>query len=211
MKQLELIQVKLQKYKALFIVVISVSALLVASPALQRLLVYPQTEFFTEMWLLGPEHKAENYPFNITRNQNYDVFLGIGNNLGQCAYYAVEVKFRNETISAPDSFNMTPSSLTSLFNMTVFVADKETWEQRLTFSFDYGFSGAMSRVEFNSLALNNVTLDLYGLGSEWNATTSRFYGNLIFELWIYNGTLNSFQYHERFTDLKFNMTVPASS
>jgi hypothetical protein len=206
MQQLEQNQVNLQGYKAVLLVVTAVLALLAASPALQRLLVYPQTEFFTEMWLLGPGHSAENYPANITDNQDYSVFLGIGNHLGQCAYYVVEVKFRNETMSQPNTFTRTPSSLTALYSMPVFVADKETWEQRLTFSFDYGFDAALSRVEFNSLVLSGVTLNLRGVSSEWNATTSRFYGNLIFELWIYSESASSFQYHQRFVDLKFNMT-----
>src|SRR3972149_12090554 len=114
MRNPEQVQMNLQEYKILFLVIVSVSALLVASPALQRLLVYPQTEFFTELWLLGPEQKAENYPFNITRNENYNVFLGVANHLGHCAYYQIQVKFRNQTLSAADSFNRTPSSLQSL-------------------------------------------------------------------------------------------------
>ena len=207
MKQLERIQVNLQMYKALLLVVTVVLALLVASPALQRLLVYPQTEFFTEMWLLGPEHMAENYPVNITSGENYNVFLGVGNQLGKCAYYMVEVKFRNESMSAPSSFNRTPSSLPSLFSITVFVADKAVGEQFLTFSFDYGFNDPLSKVDFYSMSLNDVKLDLHGLSSERNSTTNRFYGNLIFELWIYNESTSLFEYHERFVDLKFNMTA----
>jgi hypothetical protein len=203
---LERVKVNLQEFKVILLVVTGVLALLVASPALQRLLVYPQTEFFTEMWLLGPGHTAENYPANITEDQDYSVFLGIGNHLGQCAYYMVEVKFRNETMSKPNSFTGTPSSVPALYSLPVFVADKEVWEDRLTFSFDYQFDVALSRVEFNSVTLNDVTLNLRGLSSEWNATTSRFYGNLIFELWIYNESTSSFQYHERFVDLKLNMT-----
>ena len=197
----------IQEHKGLFIVIISVSALLIASPALQRLLVYPQTDFFTELWLLGPEQKAENYPFDITRNNNYGVYLGIGNHLGQCAYYVVEVKFRNESMSAPNRLERTPSSLPSLFNITVFVPDNSVWEQFLTFSLDYEFKPSFSRVDFYSLTLNDVTLSLNGLSSEWNFTTSRFYGNLIFELWIYNGSTGFFDYHERFVDLKLKMTV----
>ena len=84
--------------------VTAVLALLVASPALQQVLVYPRTEFFTELSLLGPWSMAENYPYNITNGENYSVFLGVANQLGSCAYYQVEVKFRNETQSAPDSF-----------------------------------------------------------------------------------------------------------
>jgi hypothetical protein len=198
---------RLQQYKVLFFMVVAITALLVASPALQRLLVYPQTGFFTEFWLLGPGHMGEDYPFNITRGEDYGVFLGIGNHLSQCGYYMVEVKFRNATMSAPSTFNGTASSLPSLYNMTVFVPDNQTWEQRLTFRFDYGFDASISRVGFNSMTLNGVKLGLNGLTSEWNATTRRFYGNLIFELWIYNDTVGTFQYHERYTDLKFNMTV----
>ena len=52
----------LQEYKVLVFVVTAIVALIVASPALQRILVYPQTEFFTELWLLGPNHVAGEFP-----------------------------------------------------------------------------------------------------------------------------------------------------
>lgn len=197
----------LQEYRILFMVIISVSALLVASPALQRLLTLPQTEFFTELWLLGPEHKAENYPFNITRNENYNVFLGVGNHLGHCAYYVVQVKFRNLTQSAADSFNRTSSSLSSLYNITAVVADKETWEMPIVFSFDYQYNENASQVNFNRLMFNNVALNLNGSSTAWDPQANRFFGNLFFELWIYNDTISTFQYHERYTDLKFNITI----
>ena len=197
----------LQEYKVLLLVIISVSALLVASPALQRLLIYPQTEFFTELWLLGPNHKGEKYPFNITRNENYNVFLGVGNHLGHCAYYVVQVKFRNLTQPAADSFNRTSSSLPSLYNITAIVADKETLEIPIVFSFDYAYNENLSQVNFNRMMFNNVALNLNGYSTARDPQTNRFFGNLFFELWIYNDTIGTFQYHERYTDLKLNMTV----
>jgi len=198
-------EMNLQQYKALWIVVTAVLALLVASPALQRVLVYPQTDFFTELSLLGPGHMAEDYPFNITQNENYTVYLGITNHLGSCAYYEVQVKFRNETESAPNSFNQTASTLPSLYNVLVFVADKESCELPVTFSFDYSLFNK-NQVVFNSLTFNGASLSLAGLSTDWNSTMSVFYGNLVFELWIYNGATNTFQYNARFVDLKFNMT-----
>ena len=177
-----------------------------ASPALQRLLVYPQTDFFTELWLLGPQHKAENYPFNITRNQNYDVFLGIENHLGHCGYYLVQVKFRNQTQPAADSFNHTPSSLPSLYNVVAFVADKETWELPVHFSFDYTYDENLTQVIFNRMMFNNVELAINGSSAVWDPQKSSFFGNLFFELWIYDATGN-FQYHERFVGLRLNMTL----
>jgi len=191
--------------------VTGILALLVASPALSRLLVYPRTEFFTELSLLDLNHRAENYPYNITRGLNYSVFLEIANHLGYTAYYLVEVKFRNQTQSAPTSFgplaNRTPSSLPSLYNITVFVADEEVWEREVVFSFNYGFNETLLKVEFFNMTLNGVERDLRGLSTAWNASSNRFYGNLVFELWLFNASSSAFQYHERFVDLKLNMTV----
>jgi hypothetical protein len=193
----------LLQFKALLIIVTAVIALIVVSPALQQIQVFPQTEFFTELSLLGPERLAANYPYNIV-NRNYNVFLDITNHLGSCAYYQVQIKFRNETQSAPNSFNRTYSTLPSLYNVSAFVADKESWALPVTFGFDYSFAGA-ARTVFSSLRFNGVDLNLTGLTSDWDPDRSVYYGNLIFELWIYNGTANTFQYHERFVSLLLNM------
>jgi uncharacterized membrane protein len=204
--------VNLQGYNALLLVVIAVLALLAASPALQRLLVYPQTDFFSEMWLLGPEHTAGNFPFNITSNTDYQIFLGIGNQLGSCAYYSIQVKFRNQTQPAADSFNLTASSLPSLYRITAFVADKETWELPITLSFAYTYSENpenvnLSKVNVNTLVFNGHPLSLKGYSATWDPEREGFLGNLFFELWIYNDTDGGFQYHQRYTSLWFNMTV----
>jgi hypothetical protein len=183
----------------------------VASPALSRLLVYPRTDFFTELWLLGSNNMAEDYPYNITQGQSYNVSLGIGNQFGYMAYYLVEVKFRNSTQSEPSSFgppsNQTPSSLPSLYNATAFVADQATWELPITFSFGFKYDQALSRVEFTDIVFNNVVLSLTNYVSAWNSTRRDFFGNLFFELWIYNRTTSVFQYHQRFVSLVLNMTV----
>ena len=200
-----------REYQVPFLVIVAVLALLVASPVLSRLLVYPRTELFTELWLLGPGHMAEDYPYNVTRGQNYTVFLGVGDRLGYCGYYRVEVKFRNQSQPVPESFgplgNRSSSGLPSLYSIVAFVGDEMVWETPLTFSFDYAYNEGLGQVEFNSLTLNGVVLDLSGYVSGWNVTRSEFYGNLFFETWIYNGTTQGFQYHERFVGLRFNMTL----
>jgi hypothetical protein len=198
----------LQDYKTLLIVVIGILALIVASPALQRLLVYPQTDFFTEMWLLGPEHTADKYPFNITLNTNYNLFLAASNHLGQCAYYEVQVKFRTQNRFGPDFFNRKPSTLPSLYNIHFFIADKEEWELPLTFSFDYSYDDSQSIVNFNQIKINGATFNIKGRSSTLDNEKNGFFGNLFFELWIYNNTIGDFSYHERYNDLKINFTVP---
>lgn len=197
---------RLHDYRVLFMAVTGILTLLVASPALSRLLVLPRTEFFTEFWILDSNHRTDAYPFNITRGHNYTVFLGIGNYLGHFAYYLVEVKFRNQTQSAPNSFNRTSSSLPSLFNISAFVADEGVWERHLTFSFDYNYNENRSRIEFDSLTLNNVTLGIRNYTVAWSSAKNASLGNLFFETWIYTGTTGYFQYHERFVSLWLNMT-----
>jgi len=201
----------LGEYRVLFLVVTGILALVVASPALSRLLVYPRTEFFTELWILDVSHRAENYPFNITCNQNYSVFLGIGNRLGYCAYYVVQVKFRNQSQPAPTSFGSieerVPSSLPALFNVTAFVEDEGVWEVPLTFSLDYGFNEALMQVEFASLNVNGVVVDLDGQVIVWDAVKGEFRGFLFFEVWLYDAEVDDFGYHGRFVSLRLNMTV----
>jgi uncharacterized membrane protein len=198
---------RLHEYSVVFMAATGICALIVASPALSRLLVVSRTEFFTEMWILGPAHKAEGYPFNVTRPNNYKVFLGIGNQLGHCAYYLVEVKFRNQNQSAPNNFNRTSSSLPSLFNVTTFVADEGVWELPLTFSFDYGYNEALRLIEFHNLILNDVVLDINNRTITWDSDRQGFFGNLFFELWQYNITSQSFEYTNRFIGIWLNMTV----
>jgi uncharacterized membrane protein len=205
----------IEDYRVPFATVVLISALLVASPALSKLLIYPRTEFFTELWILGPNHTAEDYPYNVSRNQNYSIFLGVGNHLGYCAYYVVEVKFRNETESAPSSFgsikNRSPSSMPSLFNITAFVADETIWELPLTFSFSYELNGTAGQVRFYNMTLNDVVLNLKDYTTTLNSTENAFPGNLLFEAWLYNVSTSSFQYHARWVGLEFNMTSPGLS
>jgi hypothetical protein len=200
-------QMVLRDYRVVVLVVTAVIALLVASPALQHLLTLPQTEFFTEFWMLDSNHQANNYPSNITRNVDYSVFLGLGNHLGHAAYYQIQVKFRNQTQPAPDTFNRTSSSLPPLYIINVFVADNGTWELPITFSFDYAYDASLSRITFTHLVLNGNSLDVSSYVASWDEEGERFYGNLFFELWVYNQTTSGFQYHERFLDLKLNMQI----
>ena len=203
-------RVRVEDYQAVFLAVTFVLALLVASPALSRVLVYPRTEFFTEVWILDSNHRAENYPFNITRNQNYTIYLGIGNRLGRCSYYLVEVKFKNESQPSPMSFgpieDRLPSPLRPLYSFATFVGDEEVLEMPLTFSFDYAYNESLSRIEFRSLRLNDVRLDLSGCVAGWNSTRRGCLGFLFFEIWLYDNVESQFKYHGRFVGLWLNMT-----
>jgi uncharacterized membrane protein len=200
--------VDFRDYRVLYIFVIGALALFVASPALQRLLVYPRTEFLSEMWLLDSEHTDENYPYAIVRGEKHNVFLGVSNRLGHSAYYIIEVKFRNQTQPAADSLTRTASSLSSLCSIRTFVGDKESCEIPISFSFNYvqeNYNSTTQQVRFLEMMLNENVVDLEEYTALWDADENGFLTNLFFELWIYNDIVGDFQYHERFTGLWLNI------
>lgn len=202
----------LREYKVLFIVVTFVVSLLVASPALSRLLVYPRTDFFTEFGLLGSNNMAEGYPFNISSGHSFTIYINVTNHLGYFAYYLVEVKLLNESQQGPNAIKtFTPSPMPSLYNISVFVGDEASWEEPFVFSFNYGLNKTALQVNYNNMTLNDVTfgntwLNLNGYTTSWNATRRMFPSNLVFELWIFNSATNGFQYHQRFLNMWLNMT-----
>jgi uncharacterized membrane protein len=204
LKQGGLMLAKIEKYRSFFMTGNLILILIASVPTLALFIRIPTSpERFSELWLLDSERRADDYPFNVRINEAYTAFMGVGDHLGYSAYYKIYVKFRNQTQSAPNSSNSTPSSLPALFNITAFVADERVWELPLTFSFDY--SETLSQVEFYSLTLNDVVLDMRNYIVTWDSEHNGFFGNLFFELWLYGD--KEFQYHNRFVGLWLNMTV----
>jgi uncharacterized membrane protein len=195
----------LSHYKTLILVVTAALALLIASPSIQQVLVYPQTDNFTEFWMFGPNHDA-SYPGNATVNQNYRIYLDVKNHLGSTTNYNIEIKFRNQTQSGPSSFNHTNSNLPALSSIAMVAADNRTAETSLDISFQYHTVNSTTR----TLVMDNVTVNGFALDASkttiaYDETKDGFYGNLIFELYIYNGTTNAFQYHQRYLSLWLKM------
>jgi uncharacterized membrane protein len=188
------------------VVLTAVLALFVASPALQRILTPPQTDFYTELWILDSAHTADNYPSNIVQGNSYTIYLYMANHLGYCGYYVIEVKLWNNVMPYPGSFNNTPVNLPSLYNLTAFVPNKSTWELPIIFSFTYNLN--RPRVNFNEMTLNGAVLNLTGYSTTYRGQAPNgFFGNLYFELWLYNNTAGEFQYNDRYVNLPLNMTV----
>lgn len=196
----------LQQYKAFIIVLCIAASLLIASPTLQQLLVYPENNPLTEFWLFGPNHDTA-YPSNVTTDQNIRLYLNVANHLGSTANYRIDVKFANQTPFTPDSFNHTSSTLPSLGSLTVLVAQNATAELPVDVSFQYNINPDIStQLDMESITINGKATDISSTSINWDTAKASFYGDLIFELWIYNGTTNSFQYHERYLDLWLKMT-----
>ncbi len=196
-----------QQNKTIVLVVTVVLALFAGSPAIQRFVVAPQPSGLTEFSVLGSYQNA-TYPFNVTAGQNYSLYLNINNHLGSCAYYLVEVKFRNETQPAPDSFTQSPSALPSLGNISVCLANNQALELPVTVSLYYRLDlNNTAQLNMQNITVNGFSLNLSPTTIAWDPQKAGYYGNLFFELWLFNDTTNAFQYNQRYVSLWLNMTT----
>ena len=105
-------------------------------PTLILFISYPKVEKFSEIWLLGPNRRLGDYPYNISVGETYKVFIGIGNNMGDLEYYLVTTKLRNRTDISTGAVIAPSDTSISLFEYRAFLADANTLEKEFTFSFD---------------------------------------------------------------------------
>lgn len=196
---------KLQACRNLLLAACLIALLLAALPAVSVLVTFPKTtERFSELWLLGPDHMAENYPLNVAVGESKAVYLGIGNHMDSSTYYAVYVKFRNQTQPLPDETTSTPSSLPNLYEIRVFIQDGQTWEKLITFSIlEASQSGTTSFV--NRLVINDRTVWTNSSAS-LDPERDSFYYQLFFELWIYDTFSKDLGFHNRFVTMWLKMT-----
>jgi uncharacterized membrane protein len=195
---------KLEGYKLVFVAVGLIGVLLIASPALGGVIRLPGGEQFSELYLLGPNHMAENYPFNIVAGQNYSVYVGVGNQLGSSAYYVLYVKFGNETDQMPNATLGAPSILQPLYEYRFSIQDSVNWESLLTFSVsNAAISGNNSQI--NTLQINGVAFNV-DKPAMWDSNSTTFKYQLLFELWLYNSQSSAISFNDRFVDLQLNLT-----
>ena len=174
------------------------------SPTLAGYVSLPHGEAFSEMWVLGANRLAEGYPFNVTADQVYKVYLGVANHMGVSEYYRVYVKLRNLTDSIPDSLSGMPSSLDPLGEYRVLLDEDGVWEREVDFSFEgVSFDGNLSKISRFVLGDYSFSVDKTVV---WDEGNGGFYCQLIFELWRYNVTRSGFQFHDRFVGIWLNVT-----
>jgi hypothetical protein len=196
----------LNEYRTVFVAASLVLMLIVAAPTLSMIIAFPDgSEPFSELWLLGPTHMAEGFPFNVEVNETYSVFVGVGNSMGVSSYYLVYVKFRNQIQPLPDIQNSKPSPLMPLYEFRAFVVDDQTWEAPLTFTV-LEVSHIDDFLTINRLSINGEIFEVNS-PTIWDPEHKGFYYQLFCELWLHNTVSQSFQYHGRFVGIWLNVTV----
>lgn len=194
----------LDDYQTVFMVTILGLSLVVVSPTI-GLYLPSGRERFSELWILGPGHMAEGYPFNVVAGDVYRVFVGVGCHLGGSTYYAVVVKFRNQTQPLPNATVAEPSSLPALFEFQMVVEDGGVWEESVDFAV-MDVSVGVNTTVVGRLLVNGVLFEV-DLPAVWDAVFAGFFYQLFFELWLYDSDTDEFRYYNRFVGLWLNMTV----
>lgn len=196
--------ISLGSFKIVYTVSCLALGLMIIGPTLTVVLHMPKGEAFSELWVLGPGHTAEDYPFNVKANEVYRVYLGIGNHRRGLQYYVVGVKFRNQTELSPNTMTGTPSPTPVLHSYHVFLQDGNRWEVPLIFSFsNVTFSENQSSI--GSLILNGVPLSV-NKSASWDSAGNGYLYQLFMELWVYNTQSRTMQFHNRFVGIWLNIT-----
>lgn len=165
---------------------------------------FPGGEQFSELYVLGPTHMAEGYPFNVVASSNYSVYVGVGNHLGNVTYYRVVVKLRNGEEALPNSTTGVASPLPALHVYDVFLTDGQVWEGSLVFSFPSVLvEGDVATVQWISI---NGALFTVDKNVVWDNEVGGYFYQLFLELWMFNSPSSSFLYHSRYVGLWLNMT-----
>lgn len=195
----------LKEYKRVFLTVALVGVIACCVPGIMAFVPLPSGEKFSELYIFGPGHIAEGYPFNVNSTGDYQVYLGVGNYMGESVQYGIYLKLRNASEPLPNSTSSIPSTLPVLSEYRAFLTDGATWETALNFSFpEVVVDGNVSRI--SRLRLNAVVLDLNET-TAWDNEQSGFYYQLFMELWIFNETSGEFDFHNRFVSLWLNVTA----
>lgn len=201
-------RMKTQEYKRILIFFAAFLILIAASPTFSFLFSHPK-ETFSEIWILGPDHKAETYPLEVQPNRTYSMFLGIVNHMNEFSFYIVKVKIRNQTQLPPDITNAIPSPLPSLYEFNTSVPNEKTWETTVNFEIiNVTLKNNVTRI--SKIKINESIIPVQSI-TRWDSVNKGFYYSLFFELWRYDTETHDYIFDNRFVGIWLNLTNPIPS
>ena len=195
---------KLKDYKLIFIAVALIGVLIIAASAIAGFIPAPKSETFSELYLLGPNQMASNYPANVAEGENYSIYVDVTNHLASSAHYVVYIKLANSTDQLPNTTLGTPSPLTPLYEYQFTLQDETVWQTPLNFTITRSTITATT-AQINTLQINDKTLNI-DKSTVWNSNSSKFPYTLFFELWLFNEQTGSLEFNSRYVSLQLNLT-----
>ncbi len=194
----------LEDYKIIFLLVSLGGILIISSPMLPLLIPSQTSEQFSELYILGSNHMAEDYPFNIEAGITYTIYPGIANHMGTSSYYLLNVKMRNRNESLHDSTLNMPSSLSAIADYRVFLGDGEIWEKTLNFSIqNVSLQGDYCLVK--TLSIDGLAHDIENMIA-WDQENAGYFVELLFELWIFDTNTKTLSFQNHWLGIWLNIT-----
>jgi hypothetical protein len=195
--------VNLKNAKRIYIFSCIILCLILLSPTIAVIVSFPEGQEFSEMWILGPNHLMKDYPSDVSASATYHVFLGVGNHMNRLECYSIRVKLRNQSEPMPDDSVGSPSGLPAAYEYRVFLQNNATWETEFSFSFtQVSFRGNVN--EISTMLIDGYPIQVNKIATR-DEGDNGFHYELFFELWIYNSTLSTFQFHNRSVGFWMNM------
>lgn len=199
-----MLKIQLDNYRSIFIAIALIGLLLFSWPTVSVLFKMPHGQQFSEIYFLGPNKNFEGIPSNIQTGVSYQVYLGLGNNLGHSSYYSCLVKISNGSEFMPDTKLGKSIDLPVLYEYKIFIKDGDSIQLPLTFQVDSLTFTDLS-CQLSGMRINGLDVPVTET-SDWSSDKAGFYYNLIVELWLFNSTLGKSQFNDRFVSLPLNMT-----
>ncbi len=163
-------------------------------------------ERFTELWLLGANHRIEGLSSHVLDDEPIEVMVGIRNHMGDSVQYSLIVKLRNETEPLPDPSRAQPSPLPMLCRFDVSLDENEGWEAPVTVRVveaDISTGQCLLR----KIEINGAIVTVKSLATR-NEETTGFCYELFFELWTRDSANDTLLYDNRFVgfwlDVRYN-------
>ncbi len=114
-------------------VVLSLLLFAIIFTAYQGFLPERSLEPFSELAILGPEKNTSNYPQQLLVNQEFTLYIYVGNHEGELTYYQVIVKLGNRSLFINET---TPMEAPIIRKYEKILADNQTWIYPVQLSID---------------------------------------------------------------------------
>lgn len=118
------------------LIAISLATMLVLSTVAYTWMRPKPARYFFEIYPLGSEGLAANYPTEVEVGQPINVWIGVSNHMGRVEYILVNVKVGANATAIPDDLALTPSSATSYKQIEYFLMDNQTQTFPVTLTID---------------------------------------------------------------------------
>lgn len=160
-----------------------------------------KSQGYSELWILGPNNEAYDYPKDVLEGIQQNFNLAVKNNLGSLTYYFIFMKIRDSTQPPPMQNISAPSPLDPIYEFRFAVADGQLWEKNIALEF-LNFTTYADYLRFESVKISDILFKADGLTS-WK---HGFYFQVFFELWVYSPNANDITFTNQYVGLWLNMT-----